>query len=276
MGKILKERKYFLVDNGSLKPEATINLRIIGNLLQKEASCEVRPMGLMHSHKIDSSLLGGQGGESMEAFFHSDEAARTSEIFVLPFFFGPSRAVTEWLPENLRRWEKLEKNRRFRILDCLYDAGDDRIARALAENSSIVIEKNKMTNPSVALVDHGTPVETVNKMREEIGSQLKSILGDNIDQFSTCCMEKREGKKYDFNDPLLQKLLDDWSRMQVTEVVVAQLFLSPGRHAGKGGDLEQICKDYAGCLKRTELLGTHPLIIEILSDRIRFDKERNK
>ena len=88
MGKSLKERKYFLVDNGSLGPEAVLNLRTIAHSLAKITDCEVRPMGLMHSHKVEPSALDGLPGESMEAFLQSDEAGSMDQIRVLPFFSG--------------------------------------------------------------------------------------------------------------------------------------------------------------------------------------------
>ena len=136
------------------------------------------------------------------------------------------------------------------------------------------ITKSEMNQPFVALVDHGTPLLAVNQIREEIGSQMEELLKPEISGFSTCSMERREGEKYDFNDPLLAQLLDELSKKEEKEVVLAQLFLSPGRHAGKGGDLEEICSSFEGRLSRTELLGTHPAIIEILEDRIlSFNKE---
>ena len=99
-------------------------------------------------------------------------------------------------------------------------------------------------------------------------------MSSEISDFSTCSMERRDGEKYDFNDPLLAPLLDELNKKGEKEVVLSQLFLSPGRHAGKGGDLEEICSSFEGRLTRTELLGTHPSIIEILEDRLlSFGKE---
>ena len=81
--------------------------------------------------------------------------------------------------------------------------------------------------------------------------------------------ERREGAEYDFNDPLLESLLSEVAENGCREVVLAQLFLSPGRHAGKGGDLDEICSGFKGELIRTPLLGNHPEIISILERRIR-------
>ena len=121
----------------------------------------------------------------------------------------------------------------------------------------------------MALVDHGTPLRSVNQVREEIGDQMKDMLDQEINGFSTCCMERREGEEYDFNDPLLEVLLQNLPD-KLNQVVIAQLFLSPGRHAGDGGDLEKICEAFSGSLERTDLLGFHPLILDILEERL-FD-----
>ena len=95
---------------------------------------------------------------------------------------------------------------------------------------------------------------------------------DFVSGFSTCSMERRDGEEYDFNEPLLENLLAQ-KKEDYEEMLVAQLFLSPGRHAGEGGDLDRICSSFADSspshrLARTDLLGTHPSVIEILADRI--------
>jgi sirohydrochlorin ferrochelatase len=84
-------------------------------------------------------------------------------------------------------------------------------------------------------------------------------------------MERRPGAAYAFNEPLLATLLatPPWSS---GPVIVAQLFLLPGRHAGPGGDVERICqrarKNFPSLrTRRTRLLGGHPALVEILADR---------
>jgi sirohydrochlorin ferrochelatase len=53
------------------------------------------------------------------------------------------------------------------------------------------------------------------------------------------------------------------------DVVVAPLFLSPGRHAGPHGDLAQICREVHPRSHLTELVGTHPLAIDALAGALR-------
>lgn len=212
----------------------------------------------------------------MEPFLAGPIAQSVSELRILPFFFGPSRALTEWLPEKLWQWKSQKDGRSFRILDCLHQNRDTRLAVALEDLCLRAIERNKMNKPFLALVDHGTPVFDVHRVREEVGEELKERMKDNISGFSTCSMERRDGEEYDFNEPLLENLLAE-KRETFEEMLVAQLFLSPGRHAGEGGDLDRICSSFANSspsrrLVRTDLLGLHPLIIEILCERIIQDK----
>jgi sirohydrochlorin ferrochelatase len=81
-------------------------------------------------------------------------------------------------------------------------------------------------------------------------------------------MESPEGPGFEFNRPLFAEALAHASPRG--DVLVAPLFLSPGRHAGPGGDLFRI----AECVKSThptlryhftELPGTLPDIVSILA-----------
>ena len=91
-------------------------------------------------------------------------------------------------------------------------------------------------------------------------------------------MERRAGAEYDFNEPLLEKLLEqeEWNR---GEVIVALQFLLPGRHAGPGGDVAKICLR-AGQLharlrtRLTPLVAEHALLLAILADRWRAAQPR--
>ena len=79
---------------------------------------------------------------------------------------------------------------------------------------------------------------------------------------------------FDFNDPLLVDLLQDRNLVPAGDIVVALLFLSPGRHAGIGGDVEMICEEARrdrSDLRTflTDPLGEHPAIVDLLEQRVR-------
>lgn len=267
---------YLLVDNGSVEAGSTLSLRKSAHATSHLAGVEVLPVSLLHSSKVESQLLDGIKAVTMAGFLAGSIAQSSNELRIIPLFFGPSRALTEWLPEKLEQWKSEKSGRSFRILDCLHQPEDKRLAVALEDLCLQAIEKNELKKPYLALVDHGTPVLDVNRVREEVGESLKERMSEHISGFSTCSMERREGEQYDFNEPLLENLLAE-KKEKFEEVLVAQLFLSPGRHAGEGGDLDRICGSFADSssshrLVRTDLLGTHTSVIEILLERIERDQ----
>ena len=268
--------EYFFVDNGSLQPKSVLQMRKIAQGLSGESGHLISPYGLMHSHKIHSDELNGKPANSMQNFLLSPQSDEVNEIRVLPFFLGPSLAITDWLPENLDAWRiKSPLQRSYRILNPLYHSGDNRLAQALSDLCQHEITtQNFNEKPWVAMVDHGTPLLEVNQVRELVGEEMQRILGGQIAGFSTCAMERRPDPQYDFNDPLLETLLEQWHQEGVSEVVVSQFFLLPGRHAGPDGDLAEICQPFTERgmkIFRTDNLGAHPLVEQILLDRIKQD-----
>ena len=264
-------KKYFLVDNGSLQPESVIYMRNVAVELGKSTGLSVTPSGLMHSHKVDSSKLNGQPGISLESFFLSKDSELYKNLAFIPMFLGPSLAITDWLPEKLAMWSHNKIDRKYSIADCLFRRGDHRLANALSEYVSDLIPKFSPVKPYVILVDHGTPLQEVNLVREEVGSALVSKLEGRLSGFSTACMERRDGTQYDFNDPLLENLLQEIQSGGNNSVILAQLFLAPGRHAGPNGDISEICSPFINDgmkIERTPTLGNHPLVLEILADRV--------
>ena len=275
-GKSLENPIYLLADNGSLEAQATLSLRKSAHIVGLLAGVDVHPVSLLHSSKVDPQLLDGIKAETMEDFLTGPIGQSSDDLRILPFFFGPSRALTEWLPEKLEQWKSERDRRSFRILGCLHQSGDDRLAVALEDLCLRAINRNELNKPFLALVDHGTPVFDVHRVREEVGEGLKERMAAHISGFSTCSMERRDGEEYDFNEPLLENLLAE-KKEGFEEMLVAQLFLSPGRHAGEGGDLDRICRSFADSspsrrLVRTDLLGTHPSVLEILLERIQRDQ----
>ena len=268
----VSSQKYFLVDNGSRSPESILYMRNVALELEKMTGFSVTSCGIMHSHKVDTSQLGGQPGVSMESFFVSNEAEFVKKLSFVPMFLGPSLAITDWLPEKLNEWSQNGENREFSIADCLFQNKDHRIARSLSEYVFDLIPQCSSQKPFVILVDHGTPLPDVNEVREKIGNILKEILGNQISGFSTACMERRKGTEYDFNDPLLETLLEQKKASGSSCVILAQLFLAPGRHAGPNGDISEICAPFINKgmeIARTPTLGNHQLIVEILAERLK-------
>jgi sirohydrochlorin ferrochelatase len=125
----------------------------------------------------------------------------------------------------------------------------------------------------VIVVDHGSPLPEVTAVRAQVVMGLRELLPADV-ALGQAAMERRKGAEYDFNGQLLGDLLDTIAAdKEESLVVLALLFISPGRHAGAGGDLETICREAQErnpglevCI--SPLIGEHPLLVEILRDRL--------
>jgi len=265
-----------LVDNGSLEPAATLSLRGLAERLGAVIERVVLPVSLLHSSAIAPERLDGRAAEILEPALRGLAAAGVGEVVVVPLFLGPSGALTDYLPERVRHLRKTWPGLRVRVAPCLVDAArpqDTRVAAMLAERVRESAKSAGFTRPAVAVVDHGSPQRSVNAVRELVTEQVRVLLGGWARMVAACSMERRTGAEYDFNEPLLERLLDA-PEFAMGEVVVAQLFLQPGRHAGPGGDVEKIC---AAAMKKnpgtkiaiTEPLASHPGLVEVLKERVK-------
>lgn len=262
----------FLMDNGSLAPAATRELRQLAAALAVRAGMTVEPVSLLHANAIPAEALDGQPAEVFEPAVARRAAAGIREFLVIPLFFGPSRALTGYLPECVTRLRRQQPGLRVRLAPPVYAPGDRRLARILADH----VRGTAPDARRVVLVDHGSPVRAVTAVRDALAAELQEELGGAI-MVAAACMERRPEPDYDFNEPLFANLLDqsDWS---TGEVSVAMQFFLPGRHAGPGGDVEKICRAaeqrHPGLRARlTPLVGEHPLLVEILYARLSAEPE---
>ncbi len=264
--------RVFLCDNGSVSPDAIRALRDLANSLAGKLNLSVRAVGLLHSDRVGAGLLDGEAGNVLLSELRQLLEVGERRFALLPFFLGPSFGITDWLPRELRKLVTAWPGMQVKLGACLHREGDDRLALVLAERVRSMIAEENLHRPIVAMVDHGTPSREVNLVRERVGARVRELLGDEVAYLATCSMERRPQPEYDFNEPLLENLLRDPKACPSSQVVVAQFFLSPGRHAGPVGDVAKICREseHARVGLRTYLtppMGDHPLVLEILAER---------
>ncbi|MGP9764228.1 sirohydrochlorin chelatase [Halomonas sp. AOP13-D3-9] len=274
-------RAIFLVDNGSLRPQATLNLRRLAASLSELIGEAVQAASLLHSNKIPAEEVGGIPATTLGPAAERSAEQGAAEIIVLPFFFGPSKALTGYLPERMATMQERFPHVKVRVAQPLVDefGGNDlRLAHLLADNVRDQLRSG--SKPHVALVDHGSPIPEVTAVRSRLAGQLSVLLGDDVACVAAASMERRAGDEYRFNEPLLENLLA-LPEFKTGPVILAMLFLSPGRHAGEGGDIAEICATaeqlYPGLtVTTTKLVGEHPGIVDILHTRLRqaIDDER--
>lgn len=269
-------RAIFLIDNGSLRPAATFNLRRVARLLGEHMALTVTPASLLHSHKIPPADLEGIPAPTLAPCVTRAARAGASEAVVVPLFFGPSKALTDYLPRRLGQIQEEWPDLRIRIAAPLVDvegALDLRVARILCDGVREQLGTGETGGTaSVALVDHGSPIPEVTAIRNLLAGQLGALLGDDVARVAPASMERRDGDDYRFNEPLLENLLDR-PGFNSGRVILSMLFLSPGRHAGEGGDVHDICtaarqRNPGLSTSMTSLVGEDPRIVPILADRL--------
>lgn len=262
----------FLTDNGSLRASSTLNLRRIAAELEQRISQPVVPVSLLHSDAVEPAELDGQPAELLDAALARTFETGEEVAVVVPLFFGPSRALTSFLPRRLKRIKTIFPKVTIRVAPSLFDPLDGtdlRLARILHDRVEEVCRPGK--RPPVILVDHGSPAPAVTYVRNFIAGQLSALLAGRVSRVVAASMERRPGDQYRFSGPLLEEVLQQEGFAR-GKVVVAMLFLSPGRHAGENGDVWKICQERQGKnpalqVTMTGLVGDHPALVEILADR---------
>lgn len=261
--------RIWLMDNGSLRPDATLQLREICRKLGHRIGSVVEPVSLLHASKVDPQLLGGEPARTFERSLKAAWAEGVRRIWVQPFFFGPSRAITDYLPQRLKALNEACPGLEIRVGPVLvpdYDPAPEWLLDLLLDH---VEQTARTLDEPVVLVDHGTPVRAVNQVRDRLAALLdERWLGPVV----PASMERREGDAYAFNEPLLERVFaqQHWVSGRVT---VLMLFLLPGRHAGAEGDVAGILKDvkqnHPGLeLEMSPLVGEHPAIVDAIASRL--------
>ncbi len=261
--------RVLLLDNGSLEPASTRQLRELATALAAHIGQRVEPVSLAHSARIPTAELDGRPAELLEAALDRCGREGVTELMVVPLFVGPSHALTRQVPALIAECERTFPQLRVSVAGPLHEPGEAAIGEIVTK---LVREKlADGVRPRVAVVDHGSPARAVSEVRNAVTAQVRALLGDSVAEVTACSMERRPGPEFDFNEPLLETLLTrpEW---QSGPLVVARLFIAPGRHAGPDGDVEQICRRVRGGMADvmfTRVLGQHLGLIELLAERCR-------
>ena len=259
-----------LVDNGSLEAASTLQLRRLAAELERKVGMKVEPVSVAHSTKVPVEELEGRRAELLEEALDRCVAEGVKDVIVAPLFVGPSYAIVRHVPALVAQRGEL----RGRIAAPLFVEGETRLAEILTEH--VRAEVSAGMKVRVAVVDHGSPARGVTAVRDAVAAQVRESLGGDVMEVAACSMERRAGEEFGFNEPLLEGLLarDGW---QDGDVVVALLFIAPGKHAGPDGDVAQIVKRARGGRREgvrfTRTIGAHPVLVEILAERVKAAAE---
>jgi sirohydrochlorin ferrochelatase len=272
-------RDILLIDNGSKRADATLSLRRIASGLAERLGETVHPVSLLHSDGIPASELHGQPADTFESFLRRRLNEDARRFLILPLFFGASRAISDYVPERIAalRGDFGPFEVRVARALCPLPEGEPDLVEILLEQIRGTACEQGIAPRRILLVDHGSPIPAVTEVRHWLARQLARRLAEDSGpgiELGEAVMERRSGAEYDFNGELLEDRLrtlaaDDAS----TPVILSMLFLSPGRHAGPGGDITEICasveNDHPGFrIHPSALVGAHPRLLDILTARV--------
>jgi sirohydrochlorin ferrochelatase len=269
-------RTVVLLDNGSSRAESTLSLRRLAAALEERVGEQVHPVSLLHASRVSSGDLGGRPADTLEPFLRRRVAEGARDYLILPLFFGRSGALTGFIPDKAESIRRDLGPFALRLADvlCPLPEGEPRLGRILADSIRWAARGHGVDPRRVVLVDHGSPLPEVNQVRRVLAEHLRQDFGSRT-ALDEAVMERRAGSAYDFNgellaDALRRLALADRSR----PVILSMLFLSPGRHAGAGGDIEEIRAraelEFPGFrVFPTSLVGAHPGLVDILESRYR-------
>ena len=262
---------YLLVDNGSKQPDATFYLRRLAADLSRHTGKTVHPVSLQHADAIAAEELGGTPAQVFSDFLKTQQLQGEHEFIVVPLFFGLSKAITSFIPEEVAKLAANNPELSVKVAPVTYPLpeGEPRLAKIVFDHIQQAQQQSK-TQTKVVLVDHGSPSPKITEVRKGIARTLAADYGLNLDQ---AVMERRQSKEYDFNGELLATWLRQQAEQGTTSVIVAMLFFLPGRHAGPNGDVEEICNSVVAdhpqlCFNITPLISEHPLLLDVLKDRL--------
>lgn len=273
-------QRIVLVDNGSRRADAVLNLNRLARQLSEKSGKTIDAVPLQHADKIPcedfGDALGGKPAVTFPEYVVKALAGGVDELVILPLFFGHSRAISTFIPDTLNGLQNAHGKFSWTLADvlCPLPHGEPKLARLLYENLEMPANSRPGKPDFIILTDHGSPSRKVNDVRVKMAKQLAPYLPEDVPLLQAA-MERRAGPEYDFNGPLLQDLLEKLAcENGAVNVAISMLFISPGRHAGTGGDIAGICeramqRNPGLAVRISPLVGDNPMLIDILHDRLR-------
>jgi len=259
--------KILLVDNGSIEAAAHESLRSAAAAIGYRAQAPVEAVSWKHSNRIAPGALERGAAATLSPWIRGQVAAGEREFVIVPFFISPQGAIGSALRRDLDALSLETGGFTYAITEGLSTAGV--LDRVIFDRVRETIAARGLQRPAVIVVDHGGPSRASAQIRDWVAGQVRESLAGLAGPVRAASMESPDGPEYDFNRPLFSELLRE-AGFSSGDVVVAPLFLSPGRHAGKGGDLETMAGEAAArepglrC-HFTALVGSHPLTLETLA-----------
>lgn len=244
-----------LIDNGSLAPAAHRNLRATASALTRRSGVQVHAVSWKHSDRIPPEVLGGAPAWALAPFVRAMVALGQAEFVFVPFFISAQGAIGSALRTDLEILRAELGQFEFTFTAGLADT--DAVATIAVARIRAALAAAPLLPLPVVVVDHGGPSRASADLRNQLTAEIRRQLQGEVSGVVAASMEGR-------HPPLLADILRDEDYAN-RDVFIAPLFLSPGRHAGPGGDIERICQLSSAKCHVADLIGTHSLALDALT-----------
>lgn len=269
-----------LCDNGSTQPGATLQLRRLAQQLSEQSGQTIHPVSLQHANRIETSQLQGEPAQIFSEFMQQQLSAGESEFILLPIFFGKSKALTSFIPDEADKLRQQYGDFSLQLAEVIYPlpTGEPLLVDIIHDHIQQTASRHNLPLQNLVLVDHGSPIPRVTEVRQHLAQQVQNRLADAT-SLQQAVMERREGREYDFNGDLLEHWLSRKAEAGAKSALVIMMFFLPGRHAGENGDIVQICDsvmqqhpDFKVAI--SPLIAEHPAFVNILQLRLQGALEK--
>ncbi|MBC2600875.1 sirohydrochlorin chelatase [Puniceicoccus vermicola] len=266
---------FLLTDNGSIRPASALALRAAAEDLSNRTGQTVMPASLAHCHRIPAEELGGTPARRLKETLLDPSLPEERPVFIIPFFLANRGAIVRLVEQAIAETREERPQLSVELLPYLFEedgAEQEILARAGTVRVREQIRPSDTQKPTVVLVDHGSPYPGAAQVRNFVAGQVQAFLHDEVHTVIPASMERRDGDEYAFTDPLLEEVLRR-PHLSQRPLILLMFFLLPGRHAGHGGDVAEICEEAIEEspsleIRTTELLGDHPILLEALAKRV--------
>ncbi|MBI5770556.1 MAG: hypothetical protein HZA93_22455, partial [Verrucomicrobia bacterium] len=229
---------------------------------------------------------------TLAPFLRAQLARGENEFLFVPFFISAQGAIGSALRGELEKLQQQLGGFSFVFTTGLAASGA--LGHIVAARVRETIASKTLQRPAVIVVDHGGPSAASAALRDAVAKEAgRSLLagdfrgtglltresghgsGDPCHSRSLACKQAptligsiAAASLEGVHPPLLA---DELARSEYAgrDVVIALLFLAPGRHAGANGDVAQICRASPARCHLTALVGDHPATTEVLAQALR-------
>ncbi|HEY9201881.1 MAG TPA: CbiX/SirB N-terminal domain-containing protein [Gammaproteobacteria bacterium] len=269
-----------LCDNGSTQPGATLQLRRLAQQLSEQSGQTIHPVSLQHANRIAANEIDGKPAQVFSEFMQQQLSAGVTEFILLPVFFGKSKALTSFVPDEADKLRQQYGDFSLQLAEVIYPLpeGEPLLVDIIHDHIQQTAAQHNLPLQNLVLVDHGSPIPRVTEVRQDLTQRVQSRLADGT-RLEQAVMERREGKEYDFNGDLLEHWLSQKAEVGANTALVIMMFFLPGRHAGENGDIVQICdsvmQQHPGFkVAISPLIAEHPAFVNILQLRLQEALEK--